>query len=51
VLFRRGTQRRPDSQVALLAANLRAIEHHLDTGSIVVFEPDRMRIRALPLIS
>jgi hypothetical protein len=32
-------------------ANLQAIERDLATGSIVVFEPDRMRIRALPLIS
>jgi predicted nuclease of predicted toxin-antitoxin system len=49
VLFRRGTQRSPSEQVALLLANLPSIEADLATGSIVVFEPERIRIRALPL--
>jgi predicted nuclease of predicted toxin-antitoxin system len=51
VLFRRGAQRRPDKQVALMLANLPAIEHSLAEGSIAVFEPERIRIRTLPLIS
>lgn len=51
VLFRRGTQRHPEGQVALLLANLPAIEADLDAGSIAIFEPKRIRVRALPLLS
>ena len=45
VLFRRGTERRPEAQAALLLANLSAIESDLTEGCIV----DRIRIRALPI--
>jgi predicted nuclease of predicted toxin-antitoxin system len=50
VLFRRGTQRRPDEQVALLLGNLEALIADLQAGSIAVIEPDRIRIRRLPLL-
>ncbi len=50
VLFRHGTQRRPEEQIQMLLANLAAIEQDLVDGSMVVIEPERMRVRQLPLI-
>jgi predicted nuclease of predicted toxin-antitoxin system len=50
ILFRHASQRRPADQAALLKANLPQIVAALESGSIVVIQPDRIRIRALPLI-
>jgi len=49
ILFRRGSQRGPDQQAALLLSNLPQIEESLQKGSIVVFEQHRIRIRSLPI--
>lgn len=50
ILFRHGSQHRPSDQAALLEANLPQLADALQAGSIVVIQPDRIRVRALPLL-
>ena len=49
IIFRKGTERIPSRQIHLLVLNLERLEKHLNSGSIVIIEPKRIRIRPLPI--
>jgi predicted nuclease of predicted toxin-antitoxin system len=49
ILFRGGFEHRPQQQLSLLLANLPNIRQHLEQGSIIVIEKNRMRVRSLPI--
>lgn len=49
VLFRHGTERRPEVQVRILGEVLPGIEDALAAGAVVALEPTRVRVRRLPI--
>lgn len=50
ILFRRGTERRPENQAKLILSNFSNIQEALKKGSIIVFDQNRIRIRPLPIM-
>ena len=50
IFFRHDSDHRPKHQFALLKANLPNITQALETGSIIVIEKKRIRIRSLPIV-
>lgn len=49
VLFRGAGPKRPEDQLRTLLTNLSAISDDLAKGAVVVIEPGRLRVRALPI--
>jgi predicted nuclease of predicted toxin-antitoxin system len=50
IIFRKGTDRNPVKQAELLLLNLEGtVVNAIEAGSILIIEPARIRIRALPL--
>jgi predicted nuclease of predicted toxin-antitoxin system len=49
ILFRRNSDRRLENQLKILLANLSALEESIESGSIIIFDRDRIRVRSLPI--
>ena len=49
VILLRHPYKKPESQLALLTANLPTIKEALEQGSIVVLQATRIRVRSLPI--
>jgi predicted nuclease of predicted toxin-antitoxin system len=49
ILFRKGAERHPAKQLAILTSNLPSIQEALEHGSVIIFEQTRIRIRTLPV--
>lgn len=49
ILFRGMATRRPEKQIQVLSANLKALTESLENGCVVVFDQNRIRVRNLPI--
>jgi predicted nuclease of predicted toxin-antitoxin system len=50
ILLRRGADRWPQRQAAIIAANLATLTESLERGCIAVIEDTRVRVRKLPIV-
>ena len=50
ILIRRTSNRRAFHLASMIEANLSALTEDLESGCVVVFDADRVRVRRLPLI-
>ena len=51
IIFRKGSERDPIKQINLMKANLQdELLELIETGSIIIIEPTRIRARALPIL-
>jgi predicted nuclease of predicted toxin-antitoxin system len=50
ILFRGRGSRRPEALASVILANASQLAEPLEAGSIVTFEPSRLRIRGLPIL-
>ena len=49
IQFRGPGSRKPDALARVMLSNLPQLSDALERGSIVTFEPSRVRVRALPI--
>jgi predicted nuclease of predicted toxin-antitoxin system len=49
MLFRGSGSRRPEVLASLILANLSQLVESLEAGCVAIFEPSRVRVRALPI--
>jgi predicted nuclease of predicted toxin-antitoxin system len=49
ILFRRNSDRRPEKQLQILLKNLPNLQENIESGSIIIIDRDRIRIRSLPI--
>lgn len=49
IIFRKGSERIPTTQIELLETNLPKLQDVIETGSIIVIETERIRTRKLPI--
>ncbi|MEM9896280.1 MAG: DUF5615 family PIN-like protein [Bacteroidota bacterium] len=49
ILFRKGVEVQPKMQIQLLLNNMDKVSNYLQNGTLVIFEPKKIRLRKLPI--